>query len=124
MPRKKRIINEEDWNGVAAQIKAIRKKKGVSQYELASKLGVTQRVISYYENTRTNLSVEIINKIAKALGVSQKKFFEYDNNKQEEQTTLSPAMQKKINLIKDLPQSDQQYILKTIDMLAMKNGLK
>ena len=65
-----------------------------SQYELAEQLGVIQRVISYYENAKTNLSAEIIAKIAKALGVSQKKFFEYED-KPVEETPLSTGMQKK-----------------------------
>lgn len=122
MARRKRVIAETDISGVAAQIRAIRKRKGVSQAELAQQLGVTQRVISYYENAKTNLSVEIISKIAKALGVTQKKLFEYED-KPVEETPLSTSMQKKLNLVAKLPYADQQFVLKTISMLVTKNGI-
>lgn len=107
---------------VAKQIKAIRKRKGLSQYDLAATLGVTQRVISYYEREITNLSVDTIAKIAKALGVPQKALFERGDEPEAEATT-SPSLQKKLNLVAKLPYTDQQFVLKTIDMLASKNGL-
>lgn len=122
MARRKRVISAEESSTIASQIRAIRKKKGITQYELADKLGVTQRVISYYENARTNLSVDVIQKIAKALSVSQKKLFEYDSNPETE-PEVSPALQKKLNLVAKMPYADQQYVVKTIEMIAQKNGL-
>ena len=72
---------------------------------------------------QTNLSMEIIIKIAKGLGIPQKKLFEYEDGPAEE-LSLSPSMQKKLNMVAKLPHTDQQYILKTIDMLVLKNELK
>ncbi len=122
MSGKKRDVEATQGMAVARQIRSIRKRKGLSQYELAAKLGITQRVVSYYERETTNLSVDVIAKIAKALGVPQKKLFENDDEPETEAMT-PPGLQKKLNLIAKLPYADQQFILKTIDMLAMKNEL-
>lgn len=54
------------------RVKELRKRKGITQVELARKLKVTQRGISYYENETDNPSMEIIEKIAKALGVPKR----------------------------------------------------
>lgn len=52
------------------KLKELRKEKGLSQKELAEKLNVTQRTISYYENSATAPSnAEIVAKIADALNV-------------------------------------------------------
>lgn len=52
------------------KLKELRKEKGLSQKELAEKLNVTQRTISYYENSVTAPSnAEIVAKIADALNV-------------------------------------------------------
>ncbi len=53
------------------RVKLLRSKKGITQVELAKRLGITQRGISYYENETSNPSMEIIEKIAKALGVTR-----------------------------------------------------
>lgn len=52
------------------KLKELRKEKGLSQKDLAEKLNVTQRTISYYENSTTAPSnAEIVTKIADALNV-------------------------------------------------------
>jgi ribosome-binding protein aMBF1 (putative translation factor) len=56
-----------------ALIKAIlhaRKEKGMTQKELADKMGSRQAVISRLETGRANPSLEFIKKLAKALGAS------------------------------------------------------
>ena len=52
------------------RIKKARKIKGITQNELAIKLGVTQGMIGQYEKNKRNPKIETINKIANALGVS------------------------------------------------------
>lgn len=52
------------------KLKELRKEKGLSQKDLAEKLNVTQRTISYYENSATAPSnAEIVAKIADVLNV-------------------------------------------------------
>lgn len=48
----------------------IRKEKGLTQVELAEKLGVQQSTISHIENELRDPSVELLFKLAEALEVS------------------------------------------------------
>ncbi len=52
----------------AIQIAREREKAGLSQNELALKLKTTQSVISRIENGRQNISLDMLQKIADALG--------------------------------------------------------
>lgn len=57
------------------KLKELRKEKGLSQKDLAEKLNVTQRTISYYENSTTAPSnAEIVTKLAVALDVRLDEF--------------------------------------------------
>lgn len=56
--------------GIARRIKEIRKKKGISQLELANKLGFSQAYIAMIEKGKRDIDTELLNKIAQALGVS------------------------------------------------------
>lgn len=53
---------------LGASIKAIRKSKGVSQVELAEKIGVTQSMLCQIERGTKTLSVPLSVDIAEALG--------------------------------------------------------
>lgn len=51
------------------KIKLLREQRGLTQYDLAAKIGVSQARISHYETGRRGLSIELAASIAAALGV-------------------------------------------------------
>ncbi len=55
---------------VAKNIRALRLEKGLSQKDLADKTGLTVRYISRLENTSPNITLEVIERLAKGLNVS------------------------------------------------------
>lgn len=55
---------------IGKQVKQIRKIKGVSQKELASRLGIAPNTLYRYERGDIAISLDMINKIAAALGVT------------------------------------------------------
>ena len=54
----------------------LRKEQGISQYNLAIKANITFRYLSDIENGKRNLSLNILEKIATALGVKVSKVLE------------------------------------------------
>lgn len=60
---------------VGQRIKEIRKQLEISQEALALKAEVDRTYVTDVENGRRNISVEILEKIIKALGVSFTEFF-------------------------------------------------
>ena len=65
-PQDKR--GDELYQEVGAQIKRLREERGWTQNELASKLKVSQQVISRLESGRENLSLSTLKRIFGALG--------------------------------------------------------
>lgn len=65
-PAKKRIPQKR--LEIAQEFKRMRKILGISQKELASKLGVIQQYISKIETGRENLSIDTLNNIANVFG--------------------------------------------------------
>ena len=53
---------------IAYQILQLRKKRGISQAQLAKKIGTKQSNVARMESGQQNFSVEILEKIAKATG--------------------------------------------------------
>lgn len=62
--------NKMDYAKIGERIKAIRLKKGISQQELADKIGVTQSAVSHLEIGMRRLRLEPIIQIANAFEIS------------------------------------------------------
>jgi len=70
----------------ACNIRTLRKRRGLSQEQLAKASGVSTQYISLLENNDRNVTIDVIEAIGKALGVRAIELFEDDA-----QTSASPA---------------------------------
>ena len=59
-------------------IKERREQLGISQKELAEKVGISQSFLCYIEQGRSKPSIDTALKIAKALNIDDITFFDYD----------------------------------------------
>ena len=63
-------------NGVKADLAARRKEKGLTQAELAARVGIAQRTVAAYECGERRPSVEVAKKMAKELDIPWTIYFE------------------------------------------------
>lgn len=57
-------------NSVGARIKKYRLERGLTQAELAERLGIVKSVVSYYENDKVDIKRSVLEDIARVLKVS------------------------------------------------------
>jgi transcriptional regulator with XRE-family HTH domain len=69
------IKNKNHKKTIGQIIKGIRKSRGISQMELAEMINVSYQQIQKYEKGISNISVERLKQIAKALNVPASSFF-------------------------------------------------
>jgi transcriptional regulator with XRE-family HTH domain len=60
---------------VSEKLRTIRKKNGLTQAELARRVGVSRSYINKIENGEAKPSLALLERIASILGVSMKDFF-------------------------------------------------
>jgi transcriptional regulator with XRE-family HTH domain len=60
------------------RVKSLRKEKGMSQKELAEKSGLNRPYISAIEQGKRNVSLEVMEKLAEALQIEIKGFFNWE----------------------------------------------
>lgn len=63
---------------VGKRIKFLRNEIGISQEELADRAGIDRTYITSVECGKRNISIVNVDKIAKALGVTLSKLFDFD----------------------------------------------
>ena len=93
-----------------------RKVRGITQQELAEKLGITKRMVANYEGNSEGPSVERLEEIARALNVTVS-YLLGESTLKTVKEDITPNIRKHIEVLKELPQKDQKKVLEYAELL-------
>lgn len=108
---------------IAKRIKTIREKKGMSQKELITAVGLGAPMYSRIETGKAEPSLTTLEKIAKALGVKLVDFFDADDNL-EDINSYDASLMEKVKTIEELNADEKKMVFAFVDALVGKKKLK
>ena len=117
MPQKPKFtLKESDINieQIGLNIAKIRKAKGLTQSELAEKIGISQNLVSHYEVGRLKISAEMVIHFSIALKVSTDRILGLTSTN-DNYEPISPTLFRKMKEIEKLSPTEKRALLKTID---------
>jgi len=97
-----------------SNLKRLRKERGFSQRELARKIGVSQRLITYYEDRAIDIPLSKVEVLSKALEVSVAQLLDMKVCN-DEITHVDIRILKKVRQIQELPKRAQDALIHTIN---------
>ena len=106
--------NRPAVNGFGKKLTHYRKIRGLTQKELGELVGVSNRVIAYYEGETSYPPAHLIVPLAKALSITTDELLGVTAPKTKD-TGFSPKLLRRIKKIEALPPSQQKVLLRTID---------
>jgi transcriptional regulator with XRE-family HTH domain len=105
-----------DVETIGQRIARLRKERGLTQKQLADKIGIIQVLVSDYEKGKLRLHAEMVVRFARALGVKTDEVLGLTGNAADKKTaTPDIKIMRRLNRIAALPAGDQKIILKAID---------
>ena len=126
MPKVSRFkLPPVDFGGetLGQRITRIRKERGFTQVELATKIGIIQTIISAVEGDERKLSAEMAVRFAQALDVSLDQLLGPGGREKKERKP-SRKILRRLERIEMLPKTQQTAVLKTIDNALELHTLK
>lgn len=118
------FVSDAPKSPFSVNLMAHRKKKGLSQRDLAAKTGISQRMISYYEaHVMVVPPMDKLKKIAEVLGVAIAELID-PNLIPKAAADLNTRTLKKVQLIEQLPPADQRKVMSYALDLLEKNRLQ
>lgn len=101
------------------RLAAARKRKGLSQTELAARLNTTRGAIDYYERRAVNPTLDVIQQVAEALAVPVTELLGTEAAPPQTRAKPGPVSQleRRFEQIKQLPRKRQQFILQFLDAM-------
>lgn len=104
------------------RLSRIRKEKGVTQVELADRVGIAQNPVSAYECGRLRLQAEMVIRFARELGVSADELLGLKRTAEETGTIRNRRLRRCVLEIEKLPRRDQEALLRTIEAFLAMEG--
>lgn len=100
---------------IGSRIARLRRDKGITQIELAERLGVSQPVVSDYERGAIRLHGELILELARIFGTSTDEILGKADVDQAAPSLRNRRLLRRVQAIDQLPRRDQEALLRTID---------
>jgi len=111
----------------AKNVATYRKKKGLSQYDLAETSGISRAMISHYEREGMLPPADRLQALADALDVPVYKLFKQpgmDNTPESDLSDIDPRSVKKFRDILSLPAEDRNDLYRILNKMLRKNQLE
>ena len=102
------------------RLAALRKQRGLTQKELANRIGVSRRVIVYYEVESDYPATHLVVPLAKALNVSVDELLGVKDIAETRNPQLA-ALWRKLKVLETFSEKDRKAVLHYINMIAEKN---
>lgn len=120
MPRK---LNAEAAAGFGPRLAKLRKAAGISQNALAAEIGISQRMMAYYESTAAHPPANLLPSISRALGVSIEALLGVETAKRRTKA-VDTRMQRRPQQLEKLHPAERRQILQVIDAFIERGQLK
>ena len=99
---------------LGARIARIRKERGMTQAELAEKIGIENALVSDYERERIRMYDDLLIRFALALRVSTDELLGLKDYKPDV-PVISLRLMKRLAIIEKLPEAKKKHIIRTLD---------
>lgn len=112
-----RLESRKYYETLGTHIAETRKSLGLTQKELADRLGVSQQAVFAYEVGDRRVSVLVVERLAKIFGVSLETLIRLSAPPKDRKQRLSPRAIRHAERLQALPTSNQRFVIKIIDSL-------
>ena len=113
------FMEKED---LGQRLARLRKARGFTQRDFAASVGISQRMVAYYEKHVRRPSPEKLERMANALRVSSDEILGIKPTKNRPGAPKNAYLQRKLQEVYSFSKADQKTITNMIDALSLKNA--
>ena len=122
MPKRKMLL-KEDVESFGERLARLRKAAGFSQRELATELGISYRMVAYYEGETEHPPTHLLPHLAKALGVSADELMGLEKTKKNGRTQ-DTRLWRRFSQVEKLPPPKRKQIVQILDAFLGSEKVK
>jgi transcriptional regulator with XRE-family HTH domain len=123
MPKRKMQLKEKGEESFGERLARLRKAAGFSQRELATELGISYRMVAYYEGETEHPPTHLLPHLAKALGVSADELMGLEKTKKNGRTQ-DTRLWRRFSQVEKLPPPKRKQIVQILDAFLGSEKVK
>lgn len=116
--------SEQTTSDFGERLAALRKLAGFTQVELAAELGISQRMVAYYESPQAAPPATLLPLIANALGVTIDELFGRDTKRRLVKQEGDSRLRRRLLAIEKLEPNEKRQVLQLLDAFIERGQLK
>jgi transcriptional regulator with XRE-family HTH domain len=116
--------NKAEAASFGQRLASLRKAAGFTQIELAAELGISQRMVAYYESPPATPPANLLPQIAAALGVSIDELFGVGAKRRLVKQDGDSRLRRRLLAIEKLDVADKRQVLQLLDAFIERGQLK
>lgn len=115
------VVAKTESQSLGMRIAQLRKDRGLTQAELAERLGVSQPVVSDYENDVIRLPADVVVQLAAVFAVSADEILGLKSEALKLSAVKNRRLLRQVQAVDQLSKRDQQALLRTIEAFLGKS---
>ena len=115
---------KEEATRFGERLASLRKAAGFTQIELAAELGISQRMVAYYESPTATPPANLLPQIAAALGVSIDDLFGVGIKPRRVKPDGDSRLRRRLLAIETLNLNEKRQVLQLLDVFIERKKLK
>ncbi len=124
--KRRGLATDEGARRIGEHIARLRKERGITQVEMAERLGLSQSIVSKYESGELRLHAELIVRLAELFRTSTDEVLGVKSasagGAAEHGGRTEQRLMKKLRQVAQLPERDQRAVLRLINSVAAGQG--
>ncbi len=119
MPRRRTYITPVDEKAIGRRLRELRRRRGLTQTEIAEQLGIGQALVSNYERGAARMHGALVAGFAKALNATADEVLGLKDSPAPKEG--NGRLLRRLQRIEELGTADQKAVLKYLDALLDRN---
>jgi len=117
-------IQLQDTTSFGPRLAQLRKAAGYTQIELAQDLGISQRMVAYYESPAASPPANLLPRIAAALGITIDELFGRTPKRRLAKQDGDSRLRRRLLAIEKLDVAEKRQVLQLLDAFIERGQLK
>lgn len=107
--------DERFFKELGARVAQLRKDQGLTQTQLAERLGIAQQTLAHYEVGRLRIAASMLPALAEVLGTTLEELYGQQPARAAGKRGPAPKFQKQLERIAQLPRAQQRVVMQMLD---------
>ena len=116
--------NERFFKDMGARVAQLRKDQGLTQTQLAERLGIAQQTLAHYEVGRLRVAASMLPTLAQVLGTSVEELIGQNSTRANGKRGPAPRLQQQLERLSALPKPKQRAVMEVLESMLAQAARK